>query len=78
MPNVIIQGSGADMMLQALINIDQIKGVNLLTVVHDEANVAITDERQIEQVRDAMLSASSLRVPMTVNAKVARNWAEAK
>ena len=77
-PNLIIQGSGADMMLQALINIDQIKGVNLLTVVHDEANVAITDERQIEQVRDAMLSASSLRVPMTVDAKVGRNWAEAK
>ena len=78
MPNVIIQGRGADMMLQALINIDQIKGVNLLTVVHDEANVAITDERQIELVRDAMLSASSLRVPMTVDAKVGRNWAEAK
>ena len=78
MPNVIIQGSGADMMLQALINIGQLKDVQILTVVHDEANTSISDERQIEQVRDAMLSASSLTVPMTVDAKVGRNWAEAK
>jgi DNA polymerase-1 len=78
LPNMIIQGSGADMMLEAMINIDSIPGVELLTVVHDEANCAVDTPEQAEQIKEAMLDASLalMSTPMTVDAKVTQAWRE--
>jgi DNA polymerase-1 len=77
LPNLIIQGSGADMMLQALINIDSIPGVELLTVVHDEANCAISRPEDAKKIQDAMLAASNdmINVPMVVDAQIGAAWA---
>jgi DNA polymerase-1 len=84
--NAPIQGTAADIMKLALINVDralrdQSLGTRIILTVHDEL-VLETPERErevaAEIVEREMTGASDLRVPLVVDVSFGSNWAEAK
>ncbi len=83
--NHLIQGSAADIMKIALINIhaELPDGVRLLMTVHDEVVVQAPEE-MVDSVaaviRTEMESSapSQIKVPLIADVKVAANWAEGK
>ena len=83
--NTVVQGSAADIIKLAMIKIDQVlKEKNLKTKmllkVHDEfifeAPLEEVDEVS-KLIKDAMESAYSTKVPLTVEVGVGDNWLEA-
>ncbi len=84
--NMPIQGTAADIMKIAMVNVDRAlkaSGLDakLLLQVHDELIVECA-ERDAEAVKELlksrMESAASLSVPLTVEVNSGRNWYEAK
>ncbi|MBT4793162.1 MAG: DNA polymerase I [Halobacteriovoraceae bacterium] len=84
--NSPIQGTAADIIKVAMINIDkeiQVKTLNskMLLQVHDELIFEVP-ENEIEQmkelIKDKMESAVSLSIPLTVDMGVAENWYDLK
>ncbi len=83
--NAPIQGSAADIIKLAMINIHrELRGQNLRTQmilqVHDELDFNVPEEEleQVEQiVREQMEHAVDIGVPLTVEMKAAANWLEA-
>jgi DNA polymerase I-like protein with 3'-5' exonuclease and polymerase domains len=85
----LIQGSAADLLKLALIRADamlaeRLPGAWLVLSVHDEI-VAAAPEDQASRARDIIIEAMTgpemqalIRVPLKVDAKIARNWADAK
>jgi len=83
--NAPIQGTAADIMKLAMINVDKAlvrAGVKsrILLQVHDELVLEIA-KGELEQVQDIvikeMISASKLDVPLEVNVGVGKSWGEA-
>ena len=82
--NSPIQGSSADIIKLAMINVDKkLKesdtGAKLLLQVHDELLVECPRERADEVLmllRDEMERAVDLNVPLKVEAKLGENWYE--
>lgn len=83
--NAPIQGSAADIMKIAMVRMHrELQARNLrskmILQVHDEIIVDMVREEQeqvIEIVKSAMEGAASLRVPLTTDYGVGRNWLEA-
>lgn len=84
--NAPIQGSAADIMKQAMLNVDaaikseQLKS-RVLLQVHDELilEVATGERARLEAlVRTQMASAADLDVPLDVNVGVGRSWQDAE
>ncbi|MGM9521318.1 MAG: DNA polymerase I [Oscillospiraceae bacterium] len=84
--NMPIQGTAADIMKIAMINVDRALGAaglkaRLLLQVHDELIVECPEE-EAQQVRELlcreMEGAAALSVPLTVDAHVGKTWYEAK
>ena len=84
--NAPIQGSAADLIKIAMIDIDRkmkeakVKS-RMLLQVHDELIFDVPkDEEEImkQLVRDGMIHAMSLKVPLTVEISLGNNWYEAK
>ena len=84
--NAPIQGSAADLIKIAMIDIDRkmkeakVKS-RMLLQVHDELifDVPKEEEEIMKQlVRDGMIHAMSLKVPLTVEISLGNNWYEAK
>ena len=84
--NAPIQGSAADLIKIAMIDIDKkmkeakVKS-RMLLQVHDELifDVPKEEEEIMKQlVRDGMIHAMSLKVPLTVEISLGNNWYEAK
>lgn len=82
--NTPLQGSAADLIKLAMIKLDQElrrlgKRSFLVLQIHDELLLEVPDE-EIEEVmplvRDVMQGAMTLKVPLTVDVKVGKNWAE--
>ena len=80
--NAPIQGSAADIMKMAMINVDKaLKAANLdakiVMQVHDELIVEVADS-QIEEckkiVREEMEKAIELSIPLTVDVTSGKNW----
>jgi DNA polymerase-1 len=83
--NLPIQGSAADIMKHAMIEVHQAllphPEARMILTVHDELLFevpAATAEEISEIVRDRMQSAAELRVPLTVDVGVGENWRDAK
>jgi DNA polymerase-1 len=83
--NFPIQGSAADLMKKAMIEIDKqvlpkFPEVKLLLQIHDELVFEIPKKLDkktfITAVKDRMMSAYQLAVPMEVEAKIGKNWGE--
>ncbi len=83
--NTPVQGTAADIIKIAMINIqNEIKNVfmeaNMLLQVHDELVFEINSKNAgefTEWVKDKMVSAYSLAVPLKVDAGMGRNWSTA-
>ena len=82
--NTVIQGSAADLMKRAMINIHQrlkqgTHKAKMLLQIHDELVFEVPPEerRELEAcVREEMESAAELVVPLKVEIKQGANWAE--
>ena len=80
-----IQGAAADIVKRAMLlvqaAIDERKlNARLLLQVHDELVLDVPDEERLEVeclVRDAMIGAAKLKVPLEVSLGVGKNWLEA-
>jgi DNA polymerase-1 len=82
--NTIIQGSAADMIKLAMIEIHRRLSevdwpAKMILQIHDELIFDCRDDyrkRLAELVRDAMTSVMPLRVPLQVDVKFGPNWAD--
>ena len=83
--NAPMQGTAADIIKQAMLNVESLLTreslpAQLIMQVHDELVLEVRADAvgQIESaVRDAMVAAGSLRVPLQVEIGVGANWDEA-
>jgi DNA polymerase-1 len=78
--NTPIQGSGAYIMKRAMLAAHRL-GLPLIGQVHDELLCEIPEEeegRLTEELREAMVSAYKLRVPLVAEPSVGDSWAECK
>jgi DNA polymerase-1 len=83
--NAPMQGTAADIIKRAMIAVDQWcgageRGARLIMQVHDELVLEVRADRVTEvsdMVRDRMMGAASLRVPLKVDVGTGANWDEA-
>jgi DNA polymerase-1 len=83
--NLPIQGSAADILKRAMIDVHQALGAHpdarMILTVHDELLFEVPASRAQEvagTVRTVMQSATSLHVPLIVDVGIGANWKEAK
>jgi DNA polymerase-1 len=83
--NAPMQGTAADIIKRAMISVDAWcgngeKGVRLIMQVHDELVLEVRAERVAEatdMVREYMMAAATLRVPLKVDTGTGANWDQA-
>jgi DNA polymerase-1 len=82
--NAPMQGTAADIIKRAMIAVDDWcvagRGARLIMQVHDELVLEVEEARVAEvtaAVREHMMAAASLRVPLKVDAGTGANWDEA-
>ena len=82
--NTVIQGSAADLIKQAMINVhgrlqrEKLRA-RMLLQIHDELVFEVPSEERTALatlVTEEMISAGRLNVPLKVDVKVGKNWAE--
>jgi len=80
--NTLIQGSGADMAKQAMINYARkANGSRLLMSLHDELIITAEEDvadREAKVLEECMINAFKLDVPLIAEAKIGNNFAEVK
>ncbi|MEO8497992.1 MAG: DNA polymerase, partial [Planctomycetota bacterium] len=82
--NTVIQGSAADLIKQAMINVHgrlrrEQSRARMLLQIHDELVFEIPSEERTELatlVTEEMIAAGRLNVPLKVDVKAGKNWAE--
>lgn len=75
--NALIQGSGADMIKKAMLDLYD-EGVVPLITVHDELDFSVEDRAQARQYRGIMEDCVALKVPLKVDVGLGLNWGRAK
>ena len=75
--NRLVQGSAADQLKKANVDMFEQLGEIPLVNVHDEAGVNKYSDRQIQQVVECMIETTPLEVPIVVDVATGRNWGEA-
>lgn len=73
--NRLIQGSAADQMKLAMIELDRI-GIPLQLQVHDEIDFTTHDRSELPQVAEIMSNILPANVPFPVDVEVGPNWGE--
>jgi DNA polymerase-1 len=83
--NLPIQGTAADIMKRAMINVHAALAsdpeAQMILTVHDELLFEVPTARAddvVGRVREAMESAATLDVPLTVDIGIGANWKDAK
>jgi DNA polymerase I len=83
--NLPIQGTAADIMKRAMIRVHAALGsepdAQMILTVHDELLFEVPKDRADDvaaRVREAMESAATLDVPLTVDVGIGENWKDAK
>ncbi len=81
--NMPIQGSAADILKRAMIDLSRElpASARMILTVHDELVLEAPQdnaEHVANLVREAMVGAASLRVPLTVDVGIGENWMDAK
>ena len=71
--NKLIQGSAADMIKKAMINLHKEKIVPLIQI-HDELNISVESKEQSERIIEIMEQAVKLKVPNKVDYEVGEHW----
>ena len=71
--NKLIQGSAADMIKKAMIDLHKEKIIPLIQI-HDELNISIENKEQSQKVIKIMEEAVKLRVPNKVDYEIGAHW----
>tara|TARA_R100000458_G_C8209649_1_gene197562 strand:- start:121 stop:945 length:825 start_codon:yes stop_codon:yes gene_type:complete len=71
--NRLIQGSAADMIKKAMVDLYKEDIVPLIQI-HDELNISIEDEQQAKKVKQIMENAVELEVPNKVDYEFGNHW----
>ena len=83
--NAPMQGTAADIIKRAMINLDaaintQQRDIRMIMQVHDELVFEVNEgivEDSVNLIRDKMVSAAELTIPLVVDVGVGENWDEA-
>jgi DNA polymerase I-like protein with 3'-5' exonuclease and polymerase domains len=75
--NRLVQGSAADQLKKANVDLYEQLGEIPLVNVHDENGLNKWSDRQIELAVECMVETTPLEVPVIVDVAVGRNWGEA-
>lgn len=79
--NSLLQGSAADQMKRAQVNMRR-EGILPLIVIHDDSNLSIpmggAGDRLVSRVKEIMETAVTLTIPVIADVKIGRNWAEVR
>jgi DNA polymerase I-like protein with 3'-5' exonuclease and polymerase domains len=73
--NKLIQGSAADMIKKAMLDLYN-EGIIPLIQIHDELNISIKDEGEADKVIEIMQNAVNLEVPNKVDYETGKHWGE--
>lgn len=73
--NRAVQGSSADMIKKAMVDLDD-AGYDMYGTVHDELDLPILlgNDRQIEDIREIMINTITLEVPLVVDVEIGPSW----
>ena len=72
--NSLIQGSAADMIKRAMVDIYQKTGLVPYSAVHDELNYGVEGEEQAKEVQKLMEEAYKLEVPVLADLDLGDSW----
>lgn len=75
--NRLVQGSAADQLKKANVDMYEQMGVVPLVNVHDEIGINKESDEQLQSAIDIMVNTVKLEVPMVVDAAVGANWGQA-
>jgi DNA polymerase I-like protein with 3'-5' exonuclease and polymerase domains len=75
--NKLIQGSAADQTKAAMVALHK-EGILPMIQVHDELDVSVQDEKQVQLITEIMENCVKLEVPSVIDAEFGPNWGEAK
>lgn len=76
--NAPMQGTAADIVKKAMIDVHHLDGISLVLQIHDELLIEAPQEglqSQAEVIKRTMEQAASLRVPLVVDFKLDKHWA---
>ena len=71
--NKLIQGSAADMIKKAMLDLYK-ENIIPLIQIHDELNISVENEQQSDKVKDIMEQAVQLEVPNKVDYESGKHW----
>lgn len=74
--NCLVQGSSADMMKKAMIDLHEQLGVVPLVTVHDELGLSCKTRDLVKQYREVMLNAVKISIPMHADAELGNSWGQ--
>lgn len=74
--NAVIQGSSADMIKKAMVNLYK-KGEVPHITIHDELDFSVKDHDHARLIRQEMLTCLELAVPLKVDCELGPSWGEA-
>lgn len=75
--NKLIQGSAADQMKKALVDL-YAAGYTPHMQVHDEAGISVHDEGEAKEIKEIMEHTIELKIPALVDYTLGANWGECK
>jgi DNA polymerase I-like protein with 3'-5' exonuclease and polymerase domains len=75
--NRLIQGSSADMIKKAMVDLYKEGEVSHIQV-HDELNFSIDSKEQADKIVDVMENTVQLKVPLKVDGEIGPSWGEIK
>lgn len=76
--NRAVQGTGADLMKMAIIEVYNEMGTVPLLTVHDETDYNIYEEEHAYQIAEIMENAIEMSVPQVVEPELGINWGDVK
>jgi DNA polymerase I-like protein with 3'-5' exonuclease and polymerase domains len=75
--NKLLQGSGADMIKQAMVELHR-AGFNILLSVHDEIALSVDTKEEAEAAAEIMRNCVTLKVPNKVDVEIGTTWGSAE
>jgi DNA polymerase I-like protein with 3'-5' exonuclease and polymerase domains len=75
--NKLLQGSGADMIKQAMVELHR-AGFNILLSVHDEIALSVDTKEEAEAAAEIMRNCVQLEVPLKVDVEIGTTWGSAE
>jgi len=75
--NALVQGSSADMMKKAMVDLYK-EGIVAHITVHDELDLSVVDRDEAQRIATVMENCVQLNVPLKVDVETGPNWGDLK